>query len=945
MRKKIVILALWSILFCLCALGNICAASNDTSEAYLQSFVQEQSTTVNSEYRGHIQNIGDFPLNTSEWITGPTQLGTVGRALRLEGFWIQLPNKPDNLNIKYEVHVENVGWMSPVKNGEFAGTQGKSQRIEAIRIWLLDDTGNQSIDYTVKYKGHVENVGDVPKNDKNHEDSWYSDGELLGTVGLAQRLEAMEIQISQISADLSGYESVLSAVMEDDYTLDSWLTYQAVVNDNRVGSQNLQSQVNNAVQNILSAQKNLVLVPKIVNLEATNARTVTISGRALFNLVATDVTVANNQVVQFTPEKDGLSAIVQLKNPLIIDENIVITIRGKMYDLVYKVEFDTLQIVTGEYDDDTANQYLAITMDNKPITAGELIDAGYTLSFKAYKTKAAINPINSSLFLSDATGLLRMDLYDGFSMTMIGSTPLPASGVAVHVLVQATKGTKVVQSLLTPIQIRNLNIAADAITSAKLINNSLSAVQNSRTLVTGETAAYKEISVQAGSEIQKITKLFTVKSSNNTVITVDASGKLTAQAPGTAQVTISYGSVQKTELFTVTNTGREPQRINADNTNLTTTVNGSVSTNIFLADQYGDPYKDAVVLLVSSDSSVATVTGSTSLAGATLNNKIAGISGDPENPSFITFTGKKSGTVTLTFHDDANVKIGTTTVKLSVMDNDMLAKYNLSVNQNTDASAALVNKAQIIGLGTLSSDHFSTDQTMDMILDNYLMISITGVNSLGIPVSSPEINGQSDPPEYTVTVSQSRSGVIDVVTMPVLTMAQNGYVLVKAGSFTGDATITVTNKKKNLISESMTISVEKVGLTVTAATLKEIVTPAEPRTFNYKDALEYIEGGRDPVVSGLTLTKNTTYPVRLDITNSVGNLYIDKNADGVFTNSYDCIIGKFEMEAIGNIQSGIGPKNIAEGLLIQTGDTGSILYKVTDNLGGVVAIKEVVIEI
>lgn len=869
MKKKIVVFILGLILFVFYAPGNIFAASNSGAETQLHSLFQDQTTVVAAEYRGHIQNIGDFPLNADEWIKGPDQLGTVGKALRLEGFWIQLINKPENVNIKYEVHVENVGWMEPVENGGFAGTQGKSQRIEAIRIWLVDDAGNPSIDYTVQYKGHVENVGDVPKNDKNQMENWYSDGEQLGTVGLAQRLEAIEIEISQKTADLSAYESALNAVTEDDFTPDSWLAYQAVVDQNRVSSQNLQSQINNAVHNIIAAQKNLV----------------------------------------------------------------------------YEVKFDTLQIVAAEYDDDTANQYLAITMDNKPITSRELIEAGYTLSFKAYKTKVAINPINSSVFLSSETGLLRTDLYDGFSMAMTGSSPLPASGVAVHVVVQATKGTEVVQSLLTPIQIRNVNIAADAITSAQLINNYLNVVQNSRTLVTGETAEYSEISIQAGTEIQRITELFTVKSSNNTVITIDASGKLTAQAPGTAQVTISYGNVQKTETFTVTNAGREPYAISVDNTNLTTTVNGSVSTNVYLLDQYGDYYKGATVLLVSSDNTVATVTGTTSSAGSTQNNKIAGISGNPENPSFITFTGKKSGTVSLTFRDDANVKIGTTTVKLAVTDNDTLVKYNLSINQNNSSAAVFVNQATISGLGTLAPDHFSTDQTMDMVLDNYLMINISGVNSLGIPVSNPESNGRSDPAEYTVTVSQSRSGVIDLITLPETAMAQDGYVLVKAGSFTGNATITVTNTKKNLIAASIPITVEKIGLTVTGAILKETETPLESRVFTYRDGLEYIEGGRDPLVSGLTLTKATAFPVRLDISNSIGNLYIDKNADGLFTNNYDYIVGKLKMEAIGNIQAGIGSVNIADGLLVQAGDAGSILYKVINNFGGVVAIKEVVIDI
>ena len=45
---------------------------------------------------------------------------------------IELLNNADkNLNIKYQVHVQNIGWQGEKQNGEMAGTTGESLKIEA----------------------------------------------------------------------------------------------------------------------------------------------------------------------------------------------------------------------------------------------------------------------------------------------------------------------------------------------------------------------------------------------------------------------------------------------------------------------------------------------------------------------------------------------------------------------------------------------------------------------------------------------------------------------------------------------------------------------------------------------------------------------------------------------------------------------------------------------
>lgn len=173
--------------------GSVFAAYDQTTDTNASTLTTVASN-MGVAYRGHIQNTGDYPLDNA-WIQGPTELGTEGQGLRLEGFWIELTGTvPENAHIQYQVHVQNEGWMDWVSDGAFAGTRDKSQRIEAIRIRLVDDDGNALSGYSVQYCGHIQDQGDT---------EWVADGAELGTTGLSRRLEALEVQIIQTNADNS----------------------------------------------------------------------------------------------------------------------------------------------------------------------------------------------------------------------------------------------------------------------------------------------------------------------------------------------------------------------------------------------------------------------------------------------------------------------------------------------------------------------------------------------------------------------------------------------------------------------------------------------------------------------------------------------------------------------------------------------------------------------
>ena len=135
-------------------------------------------------YSTHIQNVG-WQSNKNNGQTS----GTEGKSLRLEGLRINLENYP-GASIKYSTHIQNVGWQEWKYNGEMSGTEGKSLRLEGIKI---EATGLPE-GLEVQYRVHVQNVG---------WQEWKSSGEIAGTEGKSLRLEAIEIRIAEKTPKIS----------------------------------------------------------------------------------------------------------------------------------------------------------------------------------------------------------------------------------------------------------------------------------------------------------------------------------------------------------------------------------------------------------------------------------------------------------------------------------------------------------------------------------------------------------------------------------------------------------------------------------------------------------------------------------------------------------------------------------------------------------------------
>lgn len=146
------------------------AAPGSTASAFKQkNFVK---------YQSHIQDIG-WQTNRYDGVSS----GTTGQSKRLEGIKINLVSAPYSGNIQYQTHIQNIGWQSWRQNGAMSGTTAQSKRLEAIKIKL---TGEMAEHYDIYYRVHAQDYGWL---------GWAKNGAPAGTEGMSKRLEAIQIRL------------------------------------------------------------------------------------------------------------------------------------------------------------------------------------------------------------------------------------------------------------------------------------------------------------------------------------------------------------------------------------------------------------------------------------------------------------------------------------------------------------------------------------------------------------------------------------------------------------------------------------------------------------------------------------------------------------------------------------------------------------------------------
>lgn len=162
-------------------------------ENYLNKRYSKDSDIFKVKYTSHIEGNG---WNNSIYSTDGELSGTEGKSKRLEAIKIYLDTFNEQLSsakISYQVHVQEYGWMNWKSNGEVAGTEGQSKRLEAIRI-KLENADN----YNIQYRVHIQNIG---------WQDWKQNGEVAGTEGQSLRIEAIQIKITEAPKNVITYNT------------------------------------------------------------------------------------------------------------------------------------------------------------------------------------------------------------------------------------------------------------------------------------------------------------------------------------------------------------------------------------------------------------------------------------------------------------------------------------------------------------------------------------------------------------------------------------------------------------------------------------------------------------------------------------------------------------------------------------------------------------------
>ena len=97
----------------------------------------------------------------------------------------------NEVNVAYRTHIQTYGWQGWKYNGQMSGTSGLAKRLEAIEINIT----NKDYEGGVAYATHVQTYGwqGVDLDDPN---TWSLDGDIAGTLWEAKRLEAICITLT-----------------------------------------------------------------------------------------------------------------------------------------------------------------------------------------------------------------------------------------------------------------------------------------------------------------------------------------------------------------------------------------------------------------------------------------------------------------------------------------------------------------------------------------------------------------------------------------------------------------------------------------------------------------------------------------------------------------------------------------------------------------------------
>ena len=157
------------------------------------------------------------------WAKNGEAAGTEGFSYRIEAYQVQLVPKGQsgpsgkgnkfvkyqNLNTTYQTHVQKRGWMDPISDNQVAGTIGNSLRLEAIKLKISNNP--LSFSGNIEYQTHIQKIG---------WQNWKNNYDISGTEGQGLRVEAIKIRLN---GELALHYDVYYRVHCQTYGWTNWV--------------------------------------------------------------------------------------------------------------------------------------------------------------------------------------------------------------------------------------------------------------------------------------------------------------------------------------------------------------------------------------------------------------------------------------------------------------------------------------------------------------------------------------------------------------------------------------------------------------------------------------------------------------------------------------------------------------------------------------------------
>ncbi|MEY8413888.1 GH25 family lysozyme [Lachnospiraceae bacterium 62-26] len=209
--------------------GNVAGTigQNKPAEIIKVKLTGENAKNYNIYYRVYVNSVGWMG-----WTSNDEPAGTLGYNDPIEAYQIALlpagekaPGTTENsfkqrsASVRYEAHVQDIGWQAQVKDGDTAGTTGRNLKVEALKIKLAD-LEYEGYEGSVEYCGLVEDSG------------WQNyalDGNIIGTVGENKKLEAVAMRLK---GNVSDHYDIYYRVHTSDIGWQGWAK-----NDEKAGTE------------------------------------------------------------------------------------------------------------------------------------------------------------------------------------------------------------------------------------------------------------------------------------------------------------------------------------------------------------------------------------------------------------------------------------------------------------------------------------------------------------------------------------------------------------------------------------------------------------------------------------------------------------------------------------------------------------------------------------